>query len=113
MRGQHPERLPALVKTPTDCLRCGACCFSPAEAFVRVTGPDWARLGDAAERLAHFIVHRAYMKMADGHCAALELRTTPAGEPEFFCTVYENRPQICRDLARGSPECEGERSRLG
>ena len=84
MRGQHPERLPALVKTPTDCLRCGACCFSPAEAFVRVTGPDWARLGDAAERLAHFIGHRAYMKMADGHCAALELRTTPAGGAGVF-----------------------------
>jgi Fe-S-cluster containining protein len=78
-----------------------------------VTGPDWTRLGDTAERLAHFIGHRAYMKMTDGHCAALSLRATPAGEPEYFCTVYENRPQICRDLARGSPECEGERSRLG
>ena len=101
------------VKPPTDCLRCGACCFSRAEAFVRVTGPDWTRLGDTAERLAHFIGHCASMKMTDGHCAALSLRATPAGEPEYFCTVYENRPQICRALARGSPECEGERSRLG
>ncbi len=99
------------VKLPTDCLRCGACCFSRAEAFVRVTGTDWTRLGGDAERLAHFIGHRAYMKMTAGHCAALDLRTTLAGEPEFFCTVYERRPQICRDLARGSPECEGERSR--
>jgi Fe-S-cluster containining protein len=29
---------------------------------------------------------------------------------DYFCTIYERRPQICRDLARGSPECEGERA---
>ena len=100
------------MNPPTDSLRCGACCFSRAERFVRVTGADWTRLGEAAERLAHFIGHRAYMKMTDGHCAALDLRTTAEGEPEFFCTVYETRPQICRDLARGSPECAGERARV-
>jgi Fe-S-cluster containining protein len=79
--------------------------------FVRVTGEDWARLGDEAEHRAQFIGHRAYMRMADGHCAALELRRTPEGRPEFFCTLYERRPQVCRDLARGSPECAGERAR--
>jgi uncharacterized protein len=36
--------------------------------------------------------------------------TDAAGEHDFFCTIYERRPQICRDLARGSPECEGERA---
>jgi hypothetical protein len=76
-----------------------------------VTGDDWQRLGSAADRLAHFIGHRAFMKMAAGHCAALEIRATADGPPEFFCTAYERRPQICRDLARGSPECAGERSR--
>ena len=75
---------------------------------MRVTGEDWARLGDAAGRAAHFIGHRAYMKMTDGHCAALEIRRTPDGKLEFFCTLYDRRPQVCRDLARGSPQCEGE-----
>ena len=96
---------------PTDCLRCGVCCFSPAETFVRVTGDDWERLGADAGRLAHLSGHRAFMNMAAGHCAALEVRATAAGAPEFFCTAYERRPQICRDLARGSPECEAELSR--
>ncbi|RXK54588.1 YkgJ family cysteine cluster protein [Oleiharenicola lentus] len=97
---------------PPDCLRCGACCHSPAERFVRVTGADWARLGDAAERVAHFIGrgHEAYMKMTAGHCIALEIRPTDDGAPEYFCTLYDRRPQICRDLARGSPECAGERT---
>ena len=75
---------------------------------MRVTGDDWARLGEAAGRLAHFSGHRAYMRMADGHCAALEIRRTPNGAPEFFCTLYDRRPQVCRDLVRGSPQCQGE-----
>jgi uncharacterized protein len=87
------------------------CCHSSSERFVRVTGSDWARLGDAAERVAHFTGrgNEAYMRMADGHCAALVVRSAGDG-PEFFCTIYETRPQICRDLARGSPECDGERT---
>lgn len=96
------------VHPPTDCLRCGVCCFSRLDTYVRLTGDDWRRLGDAAERVARFVGNRAYMKMADGRCAALERRRTPEGESVYFCTVYEQRPQVCRDLARGSPECEGE-----
>lgn len=76
--------------------------------FVRVTGDDWARLGDDAERVAHFVGNRAFMRMRGGHCAALEVRRSQDGAPDFFCTLYERRPQICRDLARGSPECDGE-----
>lgn len=93
---------------PSDCLRCGACCFSPAENYVRVTGEDWARLGDEADRLARFVGHRAFMRMKAGHCAALEVRRSGETDVEYFCTIYDRRPQICRDLARGSPECEGE-----
>jgi len=94
------------MDVPADCQRCGACCFSPAPHFVRVTGADWTRLGADAERLAHFAGrgHEAFMRMRDGHCAALEVR----GGAEFFCSIYERRPQTCRDLGRGSPECRGE-----
>lgn len=96
------------MDVPPDCLRCGACCFSQSELHVRVTGEDWSRLGDAAERLAHFVGNKAYLRMCDSHCAALEVRRTADGAGEFFCTIYDRRPQICRDLARGSPECGGE-----
>lgn len=80
---------------------------------MRLTGADWARLGPATERLAHFIGHRAYMQMGDGHCAALEPRPGPAGAAEYFCTVYADRPQVCRDLVRGSPQCLGELATKG
>ena len=77
---------------------------------MRVTGEDWARLGADAARVARFLGHRAYMKMTGERCAALELRRGADGANEFFCTVYERRPQVCRDLARGSPQCAGERA---
>lgn len=93
---------------PSDCRRCGACCFSRSPEFVRVTGADWSRLGEEAARLAQFIGHRAFMRMSGGHCAALDVRATAGGAPDFFCTIYERRPQICRELERGSPQCAGE-----
>ncbi|MFO0650756.1 MAG: YkgJ family cysteine cluster protein [Polyangiales bacterium] len=87
------------------CLACGACCFSTLPEAVRVTGDDHARLGDDAERYATFIGHRCYMRIEDGHCAALEV--TPEGA--FACRVYERRPEVCRAVERASPACNAER----
>ena len=87
------------------CLECGACCFSNSDTSIRVTGDDHERLGAAVEQLVHFVGNRAFMRVADGHCAAL--RVDPSGR--FVCTVYEGRPDVCRDLERGSPQCAAER----
>jgi len=27
---------------------------------------------------------------------------------QFFCSIYETRPQTCRELERASPACEAE-----
>jgi Fe-S-cluster containining protein len=86
------------------CLGCGACCFGPGRRYVRVSGDDHARLGDAAERLSVFIENRCYMRMHDGHCAALSIQA----DGSFFCTVYAERPSVCRELASGSAECQAE-----
>ena len=88
---------------PPECLACGTCCFSNLETYVRVTGDDYERLGDRADALARFAGNRAYMRMEDGHCAALRIEGG-----RFVCTAYDVRPDVCRDLARGSPECAGE-----
>jgi Fe-S-cluster containining protein len=88
------------------CLSCGTCCFSTLERYVPVSGDDYARLGDASEALVVWVENRAYLRLEDGHCAAL------AVDPEhglFTCTVYERRPGVCRELERGSPQCAGER----
>lgn len=88
-----------------ECLRCGTCCFSESETYVRVSGEDFARLGDRAEALVAWVGNRAYLRMQDGHCAALRVE---AASGRFVCTAYEVRPRICRDLRQGSEACEGE-----
>jgi Fe-S-cluster containining protein len=95
---------------PPECLECGACCFSTLDRFVRVTGDDHARLGPRADDLVNFIENRAYMRLVEGHCAALRLDHDP---DRFFCSVYDQRPEVCRALARGSPACAGERATKG
>ena len=93
-----------------DCLTCGTCCFSYLENYVRVTGDDHARLGDHAESLVRFDGNQAFMRMTDGHCAALTIDRENA---RFVCSVYELRPRTCRDLERASPACEGELATKG
>jgi Fe-S-cluster containining protein len=90
-----------------ECLACGTCCFSTLDRYVPIDGDDHARLGDAAESWVTWIGNRAYMRMEDGHCAALRI---DADARRFVCTIYDARPRTCRDLARGSPECAGERA---
>jgi len=78
-----------------------------------VTSDDYSRLADEeAETLVEWLGNEAFMKLARtrgvSHCAALDVR--PDG---YFCKVYERRPQVCRDLERGSGACEGERHAKG
>lgn len=67
--------------------------------YVRVSGDDHARLGERADELVWFNGIRAYMRMVDGHCGALRIE---ARSGAFVCDAYETRPQVCRDLGRGS-----------
>lgn len=50
--------------------------------------------------------------MEGGRCAALAWnRESESGEVRFHCSIYDRRPTLCRELGRGSPECEAERER--
>jgi Fe-S-cluster containining protein len=71
---------------------------------------DYERLGDDAEKLTGFIDNRAFMRIVDGHCAAL---TYEAETGHYLCSVYEKRPDVCRWLQRGSGQCGAERHEKG
>ena len=91
-----------------DCLECGVCCFTDLPTAMRVSGDDHARMGDLAESFTVFHEHRCFMRIdeARGHCAALQF---DAERGRFACAIYDVRPNVCRDLARGGAACEAER----
>lgn len=95
-----------------DCIPCGACCVyglvipierrapEPLERYVEVT------LDDAPEVVVERVFER---NERDGRCSNL------VGEvgTEIGCTVYADRPQICRDFDAGSDRCFGHRRMYG
>ncbi len=90
---------------PGDCCECGACCFSQSDSYVPVTEADITRLGEGASALTARVEGQLYLRMKDGHCAALEHM-----EGDWVCGIYALRPEACRQLKRGSPDCLAERT---
>jgi Fe-S-cluster containining protein len=103
-----------------DCVTCGACCFGKRD-YVQVFAHDAAMLGLArtAELVAPAIGEipasvgresepKRFMKMTHGRCIALNT-TIPN---RFLCTVYEDRPVLCRALEPGSAACLEARARV-
>lgn len=88
-----------------ECLECGVCCFSRLETYIAVTGDDYSRLARRTDELVRFDGNKAFMRMLDGHCAALIVDKSSG---QLVCSAYDTRPQTCRDLARGSSACHGE-----
>lgn len=43
------------------------------------------------------------LRLEDGWCSALDRET-------LMCSIYENRPWICREFEMGSDECHDERA---
>jgi hypothetical protein len=79
-----------------DCLACGACC-AYSESW-----PAFIGEGDGAgipDELIDF--ERQRMLCHGDRCAAL------AGEigRRARCSVYENRPLVCREFQAGSEDC--------
>lgn len=86
-----------------DCQACAACCHAAHERHVPVTGADHARLlPDEQARLSWWDGNRCFLRTDAGRCAALGRD----GAGRWSCTIYERRPEVCRDLERGSPACE-------
>lgn len=86
-------------ETEITCANCRACCCR-LEVMI---------IGDTGVPAEHIAVDKwgaeTMLRLADGWCSALDRDT-------FMCTIYENRPWICREFAMGSYECQDERAAL-
>jgi len=67
-------------------------------------------MDERARGYTHFLGNRCYLRLDEGHCAALQVEP---GGPRFLCAIYEARPDVCRALERGSGVCRGERHEKG
>lgn len=84
--------MPALPDDLPACAGCGLCCHLVVELKPGDDIPD--------ELVALREGIRCMDQHADGACVALDPATR-------LCTIYETRPQTCRDFARGSALCRG------
>lgn len=89
-----------------ECVDCGACCFSTLPEYVRVFGVDLDRMDERARSFADFVGQACFMRLDDGHCAAL---TIDPVQKRFVCAIYPMRPDVCRSLERGSGQCRADR----
>ncbi len=100
--GARPKPGRPLPETPAECTHCGACCLSPDSRYIRVFEVDWARMDASARRLTNHIDGHRYMRVADGHCSALEANSATG---TFRCSIHPSRPDVCRAMRQGSNEC--------
>ena len=86
-----------MSKPEISCANCLACCCRLEVLLISDTGVPPAHISSdstGSERMA---------RLEDGWCSALDRNT-------MKCTIYENRPWVCREFAMGSLECASERS---
>ena len=82
-------------KTEVTCSNCQACCCRLEVIIITDTGvPD-----------EHIALDKwggeTMLRLEDGWCSALDRET-------FMCSIYKNRPWICREFEMGSYECRNE-----
>jgi Fe-S-cluster containining protein len=109
---------PALGYSPTDvsdlnCLECGACCFQ-RPGTILISDADLVRWKRTQR-------HDILEQLDEGHFSQMAFRMGEHGacvhhgtvsEPHA-CRIYEERGDVCREFAAGSPQCHEFRADRG
>ena len=111
------HRLSSSDPTEYDCTTCGRCCYSdePEYAFLHpedLEAFDRAGLNDhtmesSRGRRTGGRIPEFYMRMEKGRCCALDV--LPGNK--YSCSIYEDRPLLCRIFEPGGSECLKARER--
>jgi len=103
MSGAAPEP-PTAFDASALCQSCGACCAYSAEWPRFTLEPD-----EQIDRLPEAFVATGGMRCEGDRCLALQGEIGVA----TACTVYADRPDVCRACMPGDPECLMARTRYG
>ncbi|MCI2285766.1 YkgJ family cysteine cluster protein [Colwellia sp. MSW7] len=79
-----------------SCSNCQACCCRLEARIISDTGVPEHHI-DVDE-----YGNESMLRLDDGRCSALDRNT-------LMCSIYENRPWVCREFEMGSYECLSER----
>ena len=90
---------------PADCQVCARCCFADSALHVQVFEVDLDRMSLETRAMVDRSGPYAFMRFEDGHCVALRCDPTTG---HFACGIYDERPDVCRSLERGSSGCQHE-----
>lgn len=108
------------TSTEYDCVACGRCCYYNAPNYVLLYPEDISDFGPAA--IAKHTVKSTlsanslrpgedgseiYMRMENGHCCALDVNPGVS----YACSIYKDRPLLCRMYEPGSVDCLDARKR--
>lgn len=85
---------------PVTCANCQACCCQLEVRIVTDTGVPFNYI--EYDKWGGEVMKRA----DDGWCQALDRNT-------LMCSIYENRPLVCREFEMASDECITERDLAG
>lgn len=93
-------RMPTIIKNMSEtkiaCSNCQACCCRLEVMIITDTGVP----------RQHIVINEwggeSMLRLDDGYCSALD-------RDSYRCSIYENRPWICREFEMGSYECSVER----
>ena len=95
-----------------DCMTCGACCaLMPCVGVPPTVELDPELFWDITKEseLGEIVVDRYIRRNGETlACSALEVTET-----RVSCTIYESRPQMCRDFEAGSDRCHALRRAVG
>ena len=89
-------KINSLPLQEVSCSNCKACCCRLEVMLITETGvPEEHIIRDSWGG-------EVMKRLDDGWCSALDRKT-------MLCSIYENRPWICREFEMGSFECKTER----
>jgi Fe-S-cluster containining protein len=104
---------PRATAPPLDCRTCGACCVPELKLpfYVGVTERDLARLTPRFR--SRNVARGSILTKVDrvGHCVCVALQGTVGRRVN--CTIYERRPDACRQLEAGRRACHKARRQAG
>jgi len=120
VRSLEIDELAASIETlGFECTRCGACCKGQGEDHTATLSPEEVRDLMGPEQEWRDVARPVPFGLENGEGETFEwaLQTAACGDCRFYedgedagtCTVYENRPRICRtypfsiDVAGGDP----------